>query len=304
VKLALAATVYEVSLMAEVYHQSVTFTVTRQSFNPTLEVPGRVLEVLASCAPIGTLIEAVNRDLSEAVQCSPGSVPRALRYLEQKGWIERVTSPRGSLIMVTERSGMADRSPRASQRDQYMADRSIEVGSAEVTETPDRSTERSAERSAMADPPTPPIRYQHDQHEQQLLHGRDLRLLMGEQATDRDRPERVFPEQWRQIQAANPGYTAHDFMRELAIASGRPDVADPVALVVGVRKRGQAIYAPKEAPNARPRRPHAPDRRGRSAGRSVPQPEQPALTREYLQSRPRRGDRLREVPGGGPAAGG
>jgi hypothetical protein len=286
----------------EGYHTSVTLDVT---FNPYLPLPGRLLQVLASYGPPGTTIETCNRDLAQAAQCSAGAVPGALRTLEADGHIERITSPRGSLIVLSERSGMPDRLETRQTSDQHMADRSIGGRSANPIETPDRSSERSTERSAMPDPPTPPIRKKHDLAQQQP-HARDLRFLLQEHGADRDRPERVFPDQWRQIQAANPGYTAHDFMRELAIASGRPDVNDPVALVVGVRVRGEAVYQPKELTHERPTRQRrdAPDRRQRPTGRSAPQPEQPALSREYLQSRGRRGDRLRDLPGRGEAAGG
>jgi DNA-binding MarR family transcriptional regulator len=281
--------------MSKVYHQNVTPDVT---FNPFLPLPGRLLEVLASYGPVGTAIETCNRDLARAAQCSASAIPGALRTLEARNYIERITSPRGSLIMLTERSGMADRSGAPQRSDQPCADRRVEAGSANPTETPDRSNERSAERSAMPDPPTPPIRYKHDQAQQQQLGARGSLWLA---LTAAGAAEQVAAE----ILDKNPDLTIAEFEAMRARAKKRRGVeGDGIGLVFYCLQNNAPLYAPKEAPDARPRRPNAPDRRGRSAGRSVPQPEQPALTREYLQSRPRRGDRVREVPGSGPAAGG
>jgi hypothetical protein len=292
-------------MTSEVYHQSATGHVAL--FNPYLPLPGRLLEVLASYGPAGTSIETCNRDLARAAQCSAGAVPGALRTLEADGHIERVTTARGSLIMLTERSGMADRSSAASQRDQHMPDRSLEAGSAEPIETPDRSNERSGERSAMADPPTPPIRYKHDHEQQQQLGAREVLRQRLIDASKKNCPQAAAERVANRVLERNPDLTIAEFEQMCQIAQRRRGLEnDGIGLVFHCLQNNEPLYAPKERPHERPR-PDAPDRRGRSAGRRVPQPEQPpALTREYLQSRPRRGDsaRVPELPGSGPAAGG
>src|SRR6185436_726045 len=51
---------------------------------------------------------------------------------------------------------------------------------------------------------------------------------------------------WQKVLAANPGYTAADFERELALVLNRPSVPDEeaaVQLVVGIRKKGEVVYA-------------------------------------------------------------
>jgi hypothetical protein len=65
-------------------------------------------------------------------------------------------------------------------------------------------------------------------------------------STVTERPTQVYLQQWRQILAANPGYTAQDFAQDLAHASARADVKSPLRLVVGVRARGECVYAQAE----------------------------------------------------------
>ncbi len=80
-----------------VYHETATPTV---AFNPYLPAIGRVLEVLRRYGP-GATIEISNRDLADAAGMqSAGHIPQLLRQLVKHKQIERVTTPRGSLIMV------------------------------------------------------------------------------------------------------------------------------------------------------------------------------------------------------------
>lgn len=87
----------------------VTASVTDDAdFPPYLPPCGRVLYVIQRLAAPGETIEIGNRDLAAAAQCSAGSIPAILRTLERDGWIERATSPRGSLIARIDQH--ADRS--------------------------------------------------------------------------------------------------------------------------------------------------------------------------------------------------
>lgn len=136
----------------EVYHEVATGTVT---FNPYLPAIGRVLEVLRGYGPAGTTIELTNRDLSTAAACSAGSLPGILRSLEARGHIERVTSPRGSLIVVRsdQRSDQhADRSFNPSGCDQSHDRFFGAINATDAIETPDRS--ESADQDS--DPPHTP----------------------------------------------------------------------------------------------------------------------------------------------------
>jgi len=133
------------------------------AFNPYLPLVGRLFDVLLSAGAPGTTIEICNRTLAELAHCSAGAIPAALRRLEADGYIERVVTSQGSLIVVTERSDMPDRNWAAALP--------------ESTETPDRPAERSEQRSAMADPPRPPTWNQHESHEQQQ---RTRESLLGE----------------------------------------------------------------------------------------------------------------------------
>src|SRR6185295_15679902 len=140
-------------------------------FNPYLPLVGRLLDVLLIYGPPGTAIETCNRTLAQLAYCSAGAIPAALRRLEADGYIERVTTPHGSLIVVTERSGMLDRSPAASSSDQDIPDRCWDAPSPDAIETPDRSSAAISERSGMADPPLhPPIWNQHESYQQQQPH--------------------------------------------------------------------------------------------------------------------------------------
>ena len=139
-------------------HPSATACLT---FNPYLPLPGRLLDVLLTFGPPGEAIETCNRNLAQLAHCSAGALPGALRRLEADGYIERVVTTHGSLIVVTERSGMPDRSPTPFTCDQVcdqnMPDRYQAVPPPTPIETPDRLAERSAERSGMADPPLHPL---------------------------------------------------------------------------------------------------------------------------------------------------
>jgi len=144
-------------------HTTVTATVT--AFNPFLPTIGRVYQVLLDAVRIGETIETTNRELAEAAQCSASAIPDILRELESRRYIERITSGRGSLIVVAERSPMTDRSDSDQSCDQKtdrssdrQSERSVMGDRLSRAETPDRSSDRQSERSDMSDPPLhPPI---------------------------------------------------------------------------------------------------------------------------------------------------
>src|SRR4051812_26413709 len=104
--------------MRPYYSTTATTNVAPLTFNPFLPTVGRVLEVLMHAGPPGSTIQVCNRDLARRVQCSASAIPGALRTLEAKGLVERVTTARGSLIVVLDRSGMPDRSDSAAGCDQ------------------------------------------------------------------------------------------------------------------------------------------------------------------------------------------
>jgi CTP-dependent riboflavin kinase len=79
-------------------HPSPTVT---HTFNPYLPLVGRLLDVLLMYGPPGTAIETCNRTLARQAQCSAGAIPATLRKLETDGYIERVVTAHGSLIVVT-----------------------------------------------------------------------------------------------------------------------------------------------------------------------------------------------------------
>lgn len=280
--------------MDQAYHTTASPTVAAPAFNPYLPAIGRVLEVLAALAPLGTAIETCNRDLAAAVGLrSAGTIPGVLRTLEADGYIERVTTPRGSLIVVLNRSGMRDRIQTRSR----MPDRSQAPATAIPNETPDRSPDAGDERSAMADPPLhPPIRYQHASDSAQQL---GARAPLFQALIDAGAEAPVA----RRILDRNPALTVAEFeaLRAAARRRGSAQSPDSIGLVFWCLQHNQPLHTPKE-PTYEPRRPAAPSRPRRPAPPADAHP--PALTREYLQSRPRRGDAGRlPVPGGGAAAG-
>ena len=61
---------------------------------------GRLLDVIWSHGPKGTLIETSNRDLALAVRCSAGLLPDLLGRLEADGYITRLPHTRGTLVEV------------------------------------------------------------------------------------------------------------------------------------------------------------------------------------------------------------
>ena len=253
------------------------------TFNPYLPLPGRVLEVLGSYGPAGTAIETCNRDLARAASCSAGAIPATLRTLEADGYIERVTSPRGSLIVVTDRSGMADRSVAALESDQRILDRPIAPESANPNETPDRPTTRTDERSVMPDPPHTPLYGISTiaQQQQQQAGGREplWNALKAAGAADRVAAE---------ILAKQPDLTVAAFeqLRQDGRQRGNRQSPDSIGLVLWCLQHNEPLHTPKEPrhePRSTARRRPAPDHTERSA----PQPA-PSLTPEQARALPRR----------------
>lgn len=154
--------------MNTAYHQTATPNV---AFNPFLPAIGRVYQVLCDSAPIGAIIETNNRELADAAGLSSaGHLPRLLRDLEALGYIERVTSGRGSLITVTPRSPMRDHAFTASGCDPESDQPSAQPAADPMwdqpnpIETRDRSSVRIGGRSRMADPPLHPPGWNHDSY--------------------------------------------------------------------------------------------------------------------------------------------
>jgi len=265
-------------------------------FNPYLPAIGRVLEVLAASAPVGTTIETTNRALAEGAGLrSASQIPLILRKLEEKNYIERVTTPRGSLIVVTERSGMADRSFVASESDQGFADRSVAADREIPNEMPDRSSGRSIERSTMADPPHTPLygtQESFDQEEESaraIAHAFGLRplreLLMADPAMNRSLAEQI---------AKNPPGTAADFLADMHIAE--TFAKQPFYFTVARWRDGQRVIAPEEQPRherpaatrsapTRARRRFAPDRPTRDVD-PTPTVDYAALLAEWRATAP------------------
>jgi hypothetical protein len=223
--------------MMALSHSSTTAAL---SFNPYLPLPGRLLEVLLSAAALGTAIQTCNRTLAQLAHCSAGAIPAALRTLEADGYIERVTTSHGSLIVVSERSGITDRSPTTHASDQDMADRCRIAASSSLSATPDRPDERSAQRSAMPDPPLhPPVWKQHDSQEQQQPHTyANPRLEAALQAAGAEAP--VI----RDILQHCPERTPEELRHALSLASRRQAqgrVTSAQGLVFGLWRQGKRL---------------------------------------------------------------
>jgi hypothetical protein len=231
----------EMRITMALSHPSATTTLI---FNPYLPLVGRLLDVLLTYGPPGTAIETCNRTLAQLADCSAGAIPAALRRLEADGYIERVVTTHGSLIVVTERSGMLDRSPTASSCDQDMPDRCLAAPSPEAIETPDRPVERSEERSSMADPPEPPTWNQHESHEQQPC---ARESLFGELiAAGAVRTVAT------QILERNPQLTIAEFDAMRQIARSRRGVENGgIGLVFWCLLNNEPLYTPKEVRHER-----------------------------------------------------
>jgi len=131
--------------MTKLYHGD---NATSSRFNPFLDAIGRLFEVLCRAAPLGTAIPTKNRALADAAEIeSAGQLPALLRRLEAKGLIERVTTSRGSLIVVLQRSWNPDRSWGASQSDLPWIDRPLDPPLADPIAAPDRPERAPAARS-------------------------------------------------------------------------------------------------------------------------------------------------------------
>lgn len=69
-------------------------------YTPPVPTIGRLLDLLLSYGPPGTLIETNNRAIAKALGQSLGQIPDLLRRLEADGHITRITHTRGTLIEV------------------------------------------------------------------------------------------------------------------------------------------------------------------------------------------------------------
>lgn len=260
------------------YSTTVTPTVT---FNPYLPLPGRVLEVLGLYGPAGTAIETCNRDLARAAGCSAGAIPAALRTLEADGHIERVTSPRGSLIVVTDRSGMADRSVAASESDQRILDRPIAPPPATPNETPDRPTARTDDRSVMADPPHTPLYGISTIAQQQQHGGREAlwKALKAAGAADRVAAE---------ILAKNPDLTVAVFeqLRQDGRRRGNRQSPNSIGLVLWCLQHGEPLHGPKEARHAATHQRGAPAHRAERSAPPAPAVDYTSLLDEIRAANP------------------
>jgi hypothetical protein len=301
----------------EVYHQSATPNVAPYGRVPTIELIRREL-----CAhAVGTLVETSVRKMARAIGRSAGQLSYHLDQLEADGWIRRLSDHSGTLVEVLRSDQgpdrfaadqLHDRSFRASQSD-HAADRSAQPTEPIVTPNPPRELRPLVPATDHADdPPRPPIRKKHDHEQQQQLGAREVLRQRLIAASKKNCPQAAAERVANRVLERNPDLTIAEFEQMCQTAQRRRGLEnDGIGLVFHCLQNNEPLYAPKERPHERPR-PDAPNRRGRSPSRRVPQPQQPpALTREYLQSRPRRGDssatgagHVPKVPGGGPAAGG
>jgi hypothetical protein len=116
------------------------------------------------------------------------------------------------------------------------------------------SADQHAEDSLGSD--SDPSNLQHAwNHEQQqhvglVLDDGDAEYRAAGEEAPADIPQEAFISAWRQIQVTNPRYSARDFRKDLDLAAERPDVRDPIRLVVAVRSRGEPLYS-QEALNDR-----------------------------------------------------
>lgn len=288
----------------EVYHSSAS---TNDTFNPYLPAIGRVLQVLHALAPIGTTIEVNNRDLASAAGLrSAGHIPRLLRKLESEGHIERVTSPQGTLIMVVDAAPLI---PHAGSIFSALGSDpewdQPEIGDPtrdqqNPMETRDQSEIRTDERSRMSDPPcTPNMVLSMSSQQQQLVRGREA--LYNAILAVNGQNQAVALE----ILGKNPllDLAAFQQLCRAGAARGSRVSKNSIGLVLWCLQTGQTLHTPKESSDAPAKRrqpaQNQPQRPGRDHRNAAP-----PLTRAALQARGRRGDRMPDLSGGGPAAGG
>lgn len=229
-------------------------------FPPYLPPCGRVLHVIQALAAPGEAIQLSNRDLAAAAQCSAGSIPTILRMLERDGWIERVTSTRGSLVLRIDQH--ADRSHRRSVSDQHvdrlperstsdqLTDRSESADSAAVRDRPlpQAISELIAPTGDQTpDPPhTPRMEFNTCMLQQQQP---VAETNMTEQAALL-RQIGVWPEAVAATLRARPDLTCAEITAKWHAAQGRRGV-DPIALLTHCLSTNQPLYAQEER-NARP----------------------------------------------------
>lgn len=220
-------------------------------FPPYLPPCGRVLYVLEALAAPGEAIQISNRDLAAAAQCSAGSIPTILRTLERDGWIERVTSARGSLVQRIDQH--ADRSRRRSVGDQtpdrsliasptdQESDRSVSTDSASVRDlTPPEPISMLIGESSdqTPDPPhTPHKEFNTCMQQHAAGGGADQEALL--------RTIGVWPEALRAILRARPDLTEAEITTKWQAAQRRRGV-DAVALLTHCLLHNQPLYAQEE----------------------------------------------------------
>lgn len=71
--------------------------------NPYIPPIGRVLAVLWSYGPDGTVVVITAHDLASAAHCSPARIPEILDMLERDGIVTATRGPRGCRIVLDDR---------------------------------------------------------------------------------------------------------------------------------------------------------------------------------------------------------
>jgi hypothetical protein len=306
----------------ESYHNFATCTVAdSQSYVkiPTIELIRREL-----CAHgAGALVVTSVRKIARATGRSAGQLSDHLDTLEEHGWIRRLADHTGTVVEVLRSDHVHDRSFSALGCD-HVHDRSAKSDHPVAMPNPARHAPTLGAKSDHADDPphTPRNGTKHDLMQQQ--HARATDSPVCDQAGAPPAP--LNAGEWARILAGTPGYTQTHFAQDVLRCESRPDLDNPIALIVRARSKGEPVYSgaelaqraadvtsaekrqeqqherPAQRPASTGQR-HAPNRTGRSGGKQ-PIAAAPPLTRAYLQSRGRRGDKLRDLSGGGPAAGG
>lgn len=245
-------------------------------FAPYQSPCGRVLHVLQAMVAPGETIQIVNRDLAIAAQCSAGSIPTILRTLERDGWIERVTSTQGSLVLLVDQS--LDRAARAERRSTFdriparsNVDRAEVADSAPPCDlTP--SDPISFRITESGDPETDPPHTPHKEFNTCMLqqHAAGEKPNISEQEALL-RQIGVWPEKVRAILAARPSLREAEIRTSWQAAQSRTDIADPLRLLTHCLLTNEPIYSQEElhARQTTTRKPAAnvaPHQRERSSG--------------------------------------
>ena len=228
----------------------VTPSVTFEAYSSPCQ---RVLYVLRAWMTPGETMQIVNRDLAIAAQCSAGSIPTILRTLERDGWIERVTSTQGSLVLLVDQS--LDRAAHAERRSNIdrvgmrsNADRAEVADSAppcDLTPSDPISFRITESGDPKTDPPhTPHKEFNHDSMQQQHArvvkpknpHQDALRLLRDIEmfGAELDRAVGTY------------GYTTAQIGAMWAAAQTRTDIADPRRLLYRCLVDNQPLYSQEE----------------------------------------------------------